>query len=67
VHHDANLGDMLGAMVQLASTLGKTALAEGIETEEERAFLLERGCPLGQGFLFSRPVSGEEITALLRP
>ena len=30
-----------------------TTLAEGIETEEELAFLRERGCELGQGFLFS--------------
>ena len=38
-------------------------LAEGIETEGELAFLRERGCRLGQGFLFARPVPPEEIIA----
>ena len=40
-----------------------TTLAEGIETAEELAFLRERGCMLGQGFLFSQPVPPEEIIA----
>ena len=39
-------------------------LAEGIETLEELEFLRERGCKLGQGFYFSRPVPPEEIIAL---
>ena len=41
------------------------ALAEGIETEEQRTFLAELGCDLGQGFLFSRPVPVAEIEAML--
>ncbi|HRY16608.1 MAG TPA: EAL domain-containing protein, partial [Candidatus Competibacteraceae bacterium] len=41
-------------------------LAEGVETEEQLAFLCERGCNTCQGYLFSRPVPAEELTALLR-
>jgi EAL domain-containing protein (putative c-di-GMP-specific phosphodiesterase class I) len=41
-------------------------LAEGIETEEEWRFLAARGCNAGQGFLFSRPVPPDQITALCR-
>jgi EAL domain-containing protein (putative c-di-GMP-specific phosphodiesterase class I) len=41
-------------------------LAEGIETEAQRAFLIEQGCPLGQGYLFSRPVPAEQIEPLVR-
>ena len=41
---------MVQAMIQLAKSLGMTPLAEGIETAEELAFLIEHGCPLGQGF-----------------
>jgi EAL domain-containing protein (putative c-di-GMP-specific phosphodiesterase class I) len=33
-----------------------TPLAEGVETVEELAFLRALNCPLGQGYLFSRPV-----------
>jgi EAL domain-containing protein (putative c-di-GMP-specific phosphodiesterase class I) len=56
-------GSIVAAFLQLAHGLGMTTLAEGIETEEELAFLRERGCRLGQGFLFSRPVPPEEIIA----
>jgi len=54
------------AVIEFASELGITPLAEGIETEEQRRFLLDKGCPQGQGYLFSRPVSEEEIEHLYR-
>jgi EAL domain-containing protein (putative c-di-GMP-specific phosphodiesterase class I) len=46
------------AVLALANTLGMEVIAEGIETEEQRQWLLEIGCQMGQGFLFSqaRPV-----------
>jgi EAL domain-containing protein (putative c-di-GMP-specific phosphodiesterase class I) len=50
----------------MAEGLGLQPLAEGIETEEQRAFLLEHGCALGQGYLFSRPVPAERIEPLVR-
>ena len=40
-----------------------TTLAEGIETPGELDFLIGRGCQMGQGYLFSRPVPPEEIIA----
>jgi EAL domain-containing protein (putative c-di-GMP-specific phosphodiesterase class I) len=55
---------MVTAMVELARGLGMRAVAEGIETEEQLEFLVDHGCPYGQGFLFSRPVAGSEIPAL---
>ena len=42
------------------------ALAEGIETEDEWALLVDRGCALGQGYYFSRPVPAAEILAMHR-
>lgn len=53
------------ATLALAEALGISAVAEGIETEEELARLRELGCPYGQGFLFSRPVPADEFSALL--
>ncbi|GAB6036613.1 hypothetical protein JCM15519_11720 [Fundidesulfovibrio butyratiphilus] len=47
------------SIVALGGGLGLTTLAEGVETEEQRAILLELGCQLGQGYLFSKPVSAE--------
>ena len=57
---------LVEAMITLALNLGLQPLAEGIETEAQRAFLVEHGCPLGQGYLFSRPVPAEQIEPLVR-
>ena len=56
--------ELVASVVQLARTLGLEPVAEGVETEEQRRFLLERGCVYGQGFLFSRPVPVHEIETL---
>jgi len=66
VAQDAQAGDMVRAIIQLAHGLGMTPLAEGIETEDEWRFLVEQGCRLGQGFYFYRPAPAEDILALYR-
>jgi EAL domain-containing protein (putative c-di-GMP-specific phosphodiesterase class I) len=39
-------------------------IAEGVETEAQRAFLLSQGCRAYQGYLFGRPGTAEMIEAL---
>ena len=51
----------------MARALGHVVVAEGIERPEEAAALRARGCELGQGYLFSRPVPAEDAQALLLP
>jgi diguanylate cyclase (GGDEF)-like protein/PAS domain S-box-containing protein len=63
VHQDPQAASIVSAFLQLADGLGMTTLAEGIETEEELGFLRDRGCRLGQGYYFSKPVPPEEIIA----
>ena len=63
---DSGTAVLTASIVQLARNLGLEPLAEGIETEEQRRFLLAHGCDLGQGFYFSRPVPAGEIEALFR-
>ncbi|MGO9325924.1 MAG: EAL domain-containing protein [Terracidiphilus sp.] len=53
-------------IVELARVLGMDVVAEGIETREQYALLRELGCRFGQGFLFSRPVTAEAISQMLR-
>jgi diguanylate cyclase (GGDEF)-like protein len=60
---DQDAGNMVAAVIQLAQSLGMTPLAEGIETQEQWDFLLEKGCQLGQGYYFSRPIPAEQILA----
>ena len=57
---------LTNAIVSLGSTLSLRTVAEGIEQPQQLARLQALGCNLGQGFLFSRPVRAEQVSALLR-
>ena len=57
--------EMLQATVALAKSLDIPVTAEGVETEEQAAILHLCGCDELQGYLFSKPVAAEEITAML--
>jgi EAL domain-containing protein (putative c-di-GMP-specific phosphodiesterase class I) len=50
-------GALCRSIIELAHASGALAVAEGVETEEERDALRRMGCDLGQGFLFARPLS----------
>ena len=52
-------------IIQLAHALDMTVIAEGVEREEHRQFLLEQGCEVGQGYLWSKPLNGIEFEAFL--
>jgi EAL domain-containing protein (putative c-di-GMP-specific phosphodiesterase class I) len=51
-------------IVALAASLGVTSLAEGVEREDQRDVLNRAGCDLGQGFLWSPAVPGDELAFL---
>ena len=61
VDSDPKAASIVTAFIDLGRGMGMTTLAEGIETEGEWRFLAEHGCTLGQGFYFSKPVTGDEI------
>ena len=48
-------------IIGMAQSLGIDVIAEGVETEEQRAFLERHGCSLWQGFLMGRPAPVEEL------
>jgi EAL domain-containing protein (putative c-di-GMP-specific phosphodiesterase class I) len=56
---------LVGTMVALAKQLKLASVAEGVETEEQLAFLLASGCEAYQGYLFSPPLPADDITRLL--
>ncbi|MGE3103715.1 MAG: EAL domain-containing protein [Lysobacterales bacterium] len=45
------------AIIRIAQSLGINIIAEGVETETQRSFLLHQGTRLAQGYLFARPMS----------
>ena len=53
-------------IIQLGHALGLTTLAEGVETSAQHRCLLDLGCQLAQGYLFSRPQPPAAISDLLR-
>ncbi len=59
---DATIANTIIAM---AHNLNMKVVAEGVETEEQLMFLLERNCDELQGYLFSSPLTSEEVTVLL--
>ncbi|MBX9633612.1 MAG: EAL domain-containing protein, partial [Magnetospirillum sp.] len=56
--------EIVSTIINLAHNLRLRAVAEGVETREQANFLRERGCDEIQGYLISRPVSGEDLVSL---
>ncbi|MEO1475202.1 MAG: bifunctional diguanylate cyclase/phosphodiesterase [Pseudomonadota bacterium] len=63
---DAQSPAIVEMILAMAETLGLQTVAEGVETENQAAFLRRRGCTLGQGFLFSRGIPDQDLRALMR-
>ena len=59
---DANL---VKAVTQLAHSFNMKVVAEGVETESHRHYLMEIGCDYLQGYLISKPISSERLFAML--
>ena len=53
------------AIMAMAQGLNLMVVAEGIETEEQQAWLLRHGCRYGQGYLFGKPVEAKAMESLL--
>ena len=63
---EAGHGNIVEAIAGIARGLRLDLMAEGVETQRQVAYLREHGCLEAQGFLFSRPIPAEEMTAVLR-
>ncbi|MDE1180796.1 EAL domain-containing protein [Paraburkholderia sp.] len=64
---DENNQALCEAMVVLAHKLGLRVIAEGVETIEQRDFLIGVGCDFAQGFLYSEPVPPEAFEDVVWP
>jgi len=67
IPHDRDDVEIATAIIGIGHTLGFKVLAEGVETEEQLAFLKEQGCDYYQGYLKNMPLVAEEFEKLLSP
>ncbi|TDG15021.1 EAL domain-containing protein [Seongchinamella unica] len=58
---------LVRAIVAMAKGLGLKLVAEGVETDQQYAFMTDEGAHVIQGYMFSKPVSAEELEPLLAP
>ncbi|MCX7555023.1 bifunctional diguanylate cyclase/phosphodiesterase [Marinicella sp. S1101] len=57
---------ILDATIDMAKRVGHDIVAEGVETEEQRLYLTQKGCDYFQGYLFCRPLPAKEIHRILQ-
>lgn len=62
---DANDAAIAKMIIALGQTMGLSVIAEGVESAEQRDFLLGCGCHAYQGYFFGRPMGGKDFEAFL--
>jgi len=62
---DASAASLIQAVVFIASSLGITTVAEGVETTQQAEKIAELGCTEVQGFLFAKPLPSDELDTKL--
>src|SRR5450755_3233044 len=66
ISSDPNDTTIVRAIIDMGRNLKHRVIAEGIETQEQLAFLQARHCSEGQGYLFSRPLAATQMASLIR-
>ena len=57
---------LVDTIIMMARNLGLEVIAEGVETEQELAYLSRKDCAIYQGYYFSKPVEVDRFTTILK-
>jgi len=58
--------EIVKAIIALGKALNLKVIAEGVESNEDKEYLLEKGCLYMQGYYFSKPIKAKDFTSLLK-
>lgn len=61
LNHDENDREIVRTIISMAKNLNMSVIAEGVETLEQKEYLLENGCNHIQGYLYYKPINVDEI------
>jgi len=65
IRKDGEGGTIAATITAMANSLGKSVVAEGVQTQAQLEFLRKLGCELVQGYIYSRPLPEQEVTAFV--
>jgi EAL domain-containing protein (putative c-di-GMP-specific phosphodiesterase class I) len=63
---DKAVESIVRSIVEMGKALDMTVTAEGVEDKDQQLTLTRLGCSYLQGYLLSRPVSGDQLQALMK-
>jgi EAL domain-containing protein (putative c-di-GMP-specific phosphodiesterase class I) len=66
ISSDPDDSSIVSAIIHMGKSLKHLVIAEGVETQEQRAYLQSQRCTEGQGHLFGRPLAAEQFAHLLQ-
>lgn len=66
IHSDPEDRALVAAIISMASSLGMKTIAEGVETVEQKQYLIEKGCDEVQGYLYSKPLPADEFETWIK-
>lgn len=64
--HNFRESQITAAIITLAQNLELDIVAEGVENDAQKIFLIERGCEIMQGYLYSKPVSAQVLPSVIK-
>jgi diguanylate cyclase (GGDEF)-like protein len=65
ITRDRQSAVIVASVAKLATSLGMSVVAEGVETEDQRLILIAAGCGMLQGYHFSKPITAREASVML--